>query len=558
MENRYLTKKARRELERRTYIRNLYQQLRDERLQHNLDLSALRRSALQAQRTSDKRNAQTDSERRKWRDALLDDKNYTRLKRILSGIGYNDAIQDVSHTNALGEETFSVNPAVLRIAGALGKLPNLSPENVYVNTARIARLELPDFYDSEKIKNMILPIASEVSPKNAIAIVNSFSKDPNLLADFQVAKGIMPNSEALLYAINQQKIRKESQNPPNIERSGREIPEEMVQNAVRNWRNQNPGQTISERSALNFPEVAKTDPQKYRELFLRTPAMSSYMRRKAQEKRQDEDALGMSDALFRKIKAQTEAANRERQELGEDRYLLALNEYRKNNPNVSELSREENETDESFRNRLLELGTQLGNQPGAPKYREYMVNAMNLGRTIPNTDPNYQYYTPNAAGLSRNRKYFYTSPEFWPGVQNTTPREVRGLPSVPNEIHTEEASKTPKVVQKDSVGQVQKPANMTSPENLHIQPYNPVASLFETYTPYIVPTLVKLGNYMSATKNIPARQTNEADVAERQRLSNLWEQKVLSERRNAIEAEKRRIAEEDRKNAMNLYLTGGF
>lgn len=422
-----------------------------------------------------------------------------------------------------------MNPAVLRIAGALGKLPNLSPENVYVNTARIARLELPDFYDSEKIKNMILPIASEVSPKNAIAIVNSFSKDPNLLADFQVAKGIMPNSEALLYAINQQKIRRESQNPPNIERSGREIPEEMVQNAVRNWRNQNPGQTISERSALNFPEVAKTDPQKYRELFLRTPAMSSYMRRKAQEKRQDEDALGMSDALFRKIKAQTEAANRERQELGEDRYLLALNEYRKNNPNVSELSRGENETDESFRNRLLELGSQLENQPGAPKYREYMVNAMNLGRTIPNTDPNYQYYTPNAAGLSRNRKYFYTSPEFWPGVQNTTPREVRGLPSVPNEIHTEEASK-----------EIRFPVL----RNLIINSpfFNGVRNIVHRRTPPV--------------SSSELRQTNEADIAEQNRLSNLWRQ--TDEYRNVTEAEKRRLAEEDRKNAMNLYLTGGF
>jgi len=461
------TKKNREEWERRVRLYNLYRQSQDDRNRRDLTRSALLRSALQAQKDERDRIAKAEEEQRKWRETLLDDKNYTRLKRIVSGVGYNDAIQDIPRVNELGEETLTVNPALVRIAGTLGKIPGLSPENVYENTARIAKMELPDFYDSEKIKNMILPIANEVYPENPIAILDEFNRDPDLLADFQVAKGVMPNNQALLYAIDKQKIRKERQRPAPQTRTDADL-EKAVRNAVREFEKRNPGRKISQRDALNFPEVAGTDPEKYRKLFLRTPSMAAHVREKQREKRRMEDAFGMSDDRFNEIKAKTQAANRERKETGEVRYLTALNEYLKN----------------PDRN---------GN---APDRGEYMVNAMNLGRTIPNTNPEYQYYTPNAAALAKE-KFLYNSPEFFPGLQKTAEEKIlAGIPELA--AYSEPAPPIPEA-----------PARPETPA----RPDRPIRTV---------------------------RQF-EADT-----------------RRNAIEAEKRRLQEEDRKNRINLYLTGGF
>lgn len=49
-----------------------------------------------------------------------------------------------------------------------------------------------------------------------------------------------------------------------------------------------------------------------------------------------------------------------------------------------------------------------------PREEDYINYAMNLGRTIPNTNPSYEYYSPNAAKLAKREKYFYTEPEFYP------------------------------------------------------------------------------------------------------------------------------------------------
>ncbi len=505
------TKKNREEWERRVRLYNLYRQSQDDRNRRDLTRSALLRSALQAQKDERDRIAKAEEEQRKWRETLLDDKNYTRLKRIVSGVGYNDAIQDIPRVNEFGEETLTVNPALVRIAGTLGKIPGLSQENVYENAARIARMELPDFYDSEKIRNMILPIANEVKPENPIAILNEFNRDPDLLADFQVAKGIMPNKQALLYAINEQKIRKERQRPAPQNRSDAGIPEKAVRNAVREFEKRNPGRKISQRDALNFPEVAGTDPEKYRKLFLRTPSMAAHVREKQREKRREEEALGMSDARFNEIKAKTQAANRERKETGEVRYLTALNEYLKN----------------PDRN---------GN---APDRGEYMVNAMNLGRTIPNTNPEYQYYTPNAAALAKE-KFLYNSPEFFPGLQKTAEEKIlAGIPELA--AYSEPAPQIPETpVRPETPARPERPIRTETPARPET-PVRPDRPIRKASGPLLS------GMNLPPEPETPIRQSNEADIAERLRM-----------RKDAIEAEKRRLQEEDRKNRINLYLTGGF
>ena len=61
--------------------------------------------------------------------------------------------------------------------------------------------------------------------------------------------------------------------------------------------------------------------------------------------------------------------------------------------------------------------------------------------------------------------------------------------------------------------------------------------------------------------SVPIRQSDEAEIAERRRQGEIRKQAALAyitKNMDAVEEEKRRLAEEDRKNAMNLYMTGGF
>lgn len=152
----------------------------------------------------------------------------------------------------------------------------------------------------------------------------------------------------------------------------------------------------------------------------RSPALKRIRQAEEQRARLQREAFG-TDADYERIRAQTEAAKRDRLDRGRGMYEVARKKWEERNAPRPVMGTFNGIPSQEFgvvsdSPQLLTGITQespVRNDP-EPREEDYINYAMNLGRTIPNTNPSYEYYTPNAAQLAKREKYFYTEPEFYP------------------------------------------------------------------------------------------------------------------------------------------------
>ena len=152
----------------------------------------------------------------------------------------------------------------------------------------------------------------------------------------------------------------------------------------------------------------------------RSPALKRIRQAKEQRARLQREAFG-TDADYERIRAQTEAAKRDRLDRGRGMYEVARKKWEERNAPRPVMGTFNGIPSQEFgvvpdSPQLLAGITPrspVRNDP-EPREEDYINYAMNLGRTIPNTNPSYEYYSPNAAKLAKREKYFYTEPEFYP------------------------------------------------------------------------------------------------------------------------------------------------
>ena len=152
----------------------------------------------------------------------------------------------------------------------------------------------------------------------------------------------------------------------------------------------------------------------------RSPALKRIRQAEEQRARLQREAFG-SDADYERIRAQTEAAKRDRLDRGRGMYEVARKKWEERNAPRPVMGTFNGIPSQEFG--VVSDSPQLltGITPESPvrndpepREEDYINYAMNLGRTIPNTNPSYEYYSPNAAQLAKREKYFYTEPEFYP------------------------------------------------------------------------------------------------------------------------------------------------
>lgn len=152
----------------------------------------------------------------------------------------------------------------------------------------------------------------------------------------------------------------------------------------------------------------------------RSPALKRIRQAEEQRARLQREAFG-TDADYERIRAQTEAAKRDRLDRGRGMYEVARKKWEERNAPRPVMGTFNGIPSQEFgvvpdSPQLLAGITPrspVRNDP-EPREEDYINYAMNLGRTIPNTNPSYEYYSPNAAKLAKREKYFYTEPEFYP------------------------------------------------------------------------------------------------------------------------------------------------
>ena len=105
--------------------------------------AAKKKAEDEAKKAETTKREKADAEAKKWRDSILNDKNYLTLKQILEAQGFGDKIKSSVAQNELGENIVQESPELVKLAGMLRGINNLSPENLYSNTARIALQNMP-------------------------------------------------------------------------------------------------------------------------------------------------------------------------------------------------------------------------------------------------------------------------------------------------------------------------------------------------------------------------------------------------------------------------------
>lgn len=559
-----LTRRERRELRKmspayqREFLRNRYQQINRQRVleyeqakqeRKRKDAEAgqeRKRKAAEAEQER-KRKAEekkaADSEMREWRKSLFDDKDNKMLKQYLSAQGFDAMTGDIPIGNDMDGIDMQENPELTKLKGMLRGVPELSRENIAEQIARIALQNRPDIYSADRIRTELTPFLAENA--NAADVLASFQNDPARLAGYIVRKGSgMTNRDAYQAVMN-------SRNPaPPADYPGSprvaSVPSRQSAPASRSLASLgNPVGNLMEklnretrRHALNHTTplpVRISNPEQFRRNFLNTGTMRRFMQNRNAEQRREQDALGLSGERFNEIQAKTAAAKRERLENGEAQYLIARNEYEK----------------------AKRDGLPVG---AAPDRREFIVNAMNIGRTIPNTDPSYRYYSPNAAALAE-QPYSYGSREFYPGLQpDFTPEEVERQRARTAET---EQRINPRIIT-PSLSALSAPSAPSAPSGLPPVPKYTPPSVADAATmalsPFSWSSIPNGPTPVIDSGSVPVRQSDEAEIAERRRLGELRKQAALAyiaKNMDAVE-EENRLAEENRKNAMNLYRTGGF
>lgn len=562
-----LTRRERRALRKmspayqREFLRNRYQQINRQRIleyeqakqeQKRKDAEAgqeRKRKAAEAEQER-KRKAEekkaADSEMREWRKSLFDDKDNKMLKQYLAAQGFDSMTDDIPIGNEVDGVVLQENPELTKLKGMLRGVPELSRENIAEHIARIALQNRPDIYSADRIRTELTPFLA--GNANATDVLASFQNDPARLADYIARKGSgMTNRDAYQAVMN-------SRNPaPPADYPGSprvaSVPSRQSAPASRSLASLgNPVGNLMEklnretrRHALNHTTplpVRISNPEQFRRNFLNTGTMRRFMQNRNAEQRREQDALGLSGERFNEIQAKTAAAKRERLENGEAQYLIARNEYEK----------------------AKRDGLPVG---AAPDRREFIVNAMNIGRTIPNTDPSYRYYSPNAAALAE-QPYSYESREFYPGLHpDFTSEYVRRLRKLAGETEQRvNPSLSAIPAASPSLSGLSGPS---APSALPPTPKYTPPSVADVATmalsPFSWSSIPKGPTPVIDSGSVPVRQSDEAEIAERRRLGELRKQAALAyiaKNMDAVEEENRRLAEENRKNAMNLYRTGGF
>lgn len=404
-----LTRRERRALRKaspafqRAYLRDRENRRRQEELlrmrKSNAEAEAGRKQKAEAEKTA-------KADREKWEKSLFEDKNNSLLKQLLAAQGFDAMTKDDQVMTGDGL-VMAENPELTKLKGMLRGIPGLSRENIANHVARIALQNRPDIYTNERITEELTPFLS--AHADAGKLLASFQKDPLLLADYIVRKGSgMTHRDALQSAMDARNKAAEQTETPE-QRDPRDLSDLPEPARLRVFMGTGPTAAklaMAESLRRNDPDDTPTlsvngsSAEEFRSNFLNTGTMRRHIRHQEAERRREQDALGLSDALFNKIRSQTAAGKRERLENGEAQYLIARNEYEK--------------------------AKQDGQPAGAaPDRKEFLVNAMNIGRTIPNTDPAYRYYSPNAAALA-DQPHSYNSREFYPGLHEPfTPEEVK-------------------------------------------------------------------------------------------------------------------------------------
>lgn len=572
-----LTRRERRELRKmspayqREFLRNRYQQInrrrileyeqaKQERKRKDAEAEQERKRKAAEAEQERKRKAEekkaADSEMREWRKSLFDDKDNKMLKQYLAAQGFDAMTGDIpvggempvndTDGNVPGVD-MQENPDLTKLKGMLRGVPDLSRENIAEHIARIALQNRPDIYSADRIRTELTPFLAENT--NAADVLASFQNDPARLAGYITRKGSgMTNRDAYQAVMNS----RNPAPPADYPGSPRIAPAPSGQSAPASRSLASLGNPIgnlmeklnreTRRHALNHTTplpVRISDPEQFRRNFLNTGTMRRHLRRQEAERRREQDALGLSQERFNEIRAKTAAAKRERLENGEARFLIAQNEYEKAKRN----------------------GQPVG---AAPDRREFIVNAMNIGRTIPNTDPAYRYYSPNAAALAE-QPYSYGSREFYPGLRpDFTPEEVerRRARTAETEQRINPRIITPSL---SALSAPSTPSAPSAPSGLPPVPKYTPPSVADAATMALSPlawsSIPNGPTPVIDSGSVPVRQSDEAEIAERRRQGEIRKQAALAyiaKNMDAVEEEKRRRAEEDRKNVMNLYMTGGF
>lgn len=406
--------------------------------------AAKKKAADEAKKAETAKREKADAEAKKWRDAILNDKNYLTLKQILEAQGFGDRIKGSVAQNELGENIVQESPELIKLAGMLRGINNLSPENLYSNTARIALQNMPDAYGTERWSREVTPFVANrvkldkdgnpvryedgkdvLEPANPEAddILARFQQSPELQVKYLVNKSRGMTHEDAFRALGMTKPDAEITLParakpapsapamdPVLARIAAERKKYTFPDAESKQYDKDSEDFYNPRILKLMSERRKTNPERFQ--GTRTPAthspyviradamakslvspeMQKQIRARQEQERRDRDFKAhMEDpAVFDKIRAQTEAARAERLKLGHSRYLIAKD--------------------------LAENGQWKGD---LPTHEDFLAAAMNQGRDIPITSGPYQL-TPSAAKLNELYKhtlnsdgsFFYNSPEF--------------------------------------------------------------------------------------------------------------------------------------------------
>ncbi len=563
-----LTRRERRELRKmspayqREFLRNRYQQINRQRiLEYEQEKQERKRKDAEAGQERKRKAAEAeqerkrkaeekkaaDSEMREWRKSLFDDKDNKMLKQYLAAQGFDSMTDDIPIGNEVDGVVLQENPELTKLKGMLRGVPGLSRENIAGHVARLALQNRPDIYSADRIRAELTPFLAENA--NATDVLASFQNDPARLADYIARKGSgMTNRDAYQAVMNS----RNPAPPADYPGSPRIAPAPSRQSAPASRSLASLGNPVgnlmeklnreTRRHALNHTTplpVRISNPEQFRHNFLNTGTMRRFMQNRNAEQRREQDALGLSQERFNEIQAKTAAAKRERLENGEAQYLIARNEYEK----------------------AKRDGLPVG---AAPDRREFIVNAMNIGRTIPNTDPSYRYYSPTAAALAE-QPHSYESREFYPGLRpDFTPEEVerRRARTAETEQRINPRIITPSL---SALSAPSTPSAPSAPSGLPPVPkYTPPSvsdAATTVFSPFSWSSIPSGPTPVIDSGSVPVRQSDEAEIAERRRMGEIRKRAALAyiaKNMDAVEEEERRHAEEDRKNVMKLYMTGGF
>ena len=405
--------------------------------------AAKKKAEAEAKKAAAAKQEKAVAEVKKWRDSILNDKNYLTLKQILEAQGFGDRIKGSVAQNELGENIVQESPELVKLAGMLRGINDLSPENLNSNIARIALQNMPDAYGKERWGREITPFVANrvkldkdgkpvyyedgkevLEPANPEAddILARFQQSPELQVRYLVNKGRgmthedafrdlrlnKPDGEITLGA---RRIKTPSAPPMDpvlarmVERRKKYIfpTKEDIRWQKETEELYNPRilKLVSEHRKKH-PEMwrggltpAQESPYVFRadafEKYLASPEMDRLIRKRMEKDRRVREfkAYMANPANFKKIADQTKASRAER-------FMNALDDYIYQNYFVPKM----------WKGRKL------------PKYSfdDHLIAMMNKGQSIPIKSGRF-VMTPSAAKMSKDgymwgNDYFYDSPEF--------------------------------------------------------------------------------------------------------------------------------------------------